>query len=241
MFIYRRLVFNIPTFVSEQDFLEIRKGTVYKSLAPTLSSFHFINLILFFLLPALLFFLPYEIVIGLMGYVLTKIVIETYFHYDYISKEKKYHKKLILIANRFSEYIEFYNEYERCFFKSKIGKIITPRVAKDNESLNYNLLNNIDFIYTEATRMLESKTNTTPEVKEWLLSRGLNEEKAEVITNKIAEKLHKRHIQKRKWNVFWGIVILFLGLMCCYFLPVRNVYILLILIGGIISVKALSS
>jgi hypothetical protein len=235
------MVFNIPTLVSEQEFLEIKRGGIIDSKTPKFWSFQFINIACIFLLPLLLVFLPHEWVIGLLGYILTKIVFETYYYNQYTSRRQRYLKELISITIRSNDYIEFYNEYHKCFFKSKIGKIINLVNIRDNEPSNSDYVNNVDYVYTEAIRMLESKTSTANDVKDWLQKRGFNEERAEIITNKIVEKLQKRNRRKKYLNIFYGMVLILFGLFCCYFLPDKNFHILLIIIGGVIFIKALLS
>jgi hypothetical protein len=138
---YQNINFNAPEFLTEEDYENIkRNGLSNQTGLPMFLKFHFNNIIAFIIslftyLLNLVFINDFTNAMFTLGLIILvfcipKILIDTYKYLKYLRNEKTYKKRLLALVNRSSSYIQFSNEYNEEFNKSKFGKWLINNFKK---------------------------------------------------------------------------------------------------------------
>lgn len=140
LFIFRNINFVIPEYLSEDEFIRLKKGTRKAgSHLPNFFSFHLQNLVIVFsciLAHLINQYLPNNTTelmstVGkiLLVFWIPKIFIETYKFIKFKIDEKVYYKKLNFVLNA-SSYAQFRLDYDNEIIKSKFGKWLIKTLKK---------------------------------------------------------------------------------------------------------------
>ena len=138
---YQNINFNVPEFLTEEDYENIKKNGLYdQTELPMFLKFHFYNIIafsfsLFSYLLNLIFINNFTNAMFTFGsiillFCIPKILIDTYKYLKYLHNEKTYKKRLLILVNRSSSYIQFSNQYNEEFNKSRFGKWLIRNFKK---------------------------------------------------------------------------------------------------------------
>jgi hypothetical protein len=140
LFIFRNINFIVPEYLTEDEFIRLKKGTVdNQSPLPSFLKFHLQNIaIVVICILALLINQCFpnnttELMstVGkiLLVFWIPKIFIETYKFIKFKIDEKVYYKKLNFVLNA-SSYAQFRLDYDNEIIKSKFGKWLIKTLKK---------------------------------------------------------------------------------------------------------------
>mgnify|MGYP003339479289 CR=1 FL=1 len=138
---YQNINFQAPDYLTKENFEEIKEnGISEKTSLPNFLKFHLYNIIALSI--SIITYFIYSIftndftnALFNLGKIINvfwipKTLIDTYKYLKFIRKENNYKKRLLMIVYKSSSYVQFSNEYNEEFNKSKFGKWLIKKFKK---------------------------------------------------------------------------------------------------------------